>query len=686
MNAAAHRVFFKGKTISGFHFDRQGNLWLSTLNEGVFLVSHLESLWYENTSSIPGIPVTAIFQHQKKLYWGNDRGEIGTIENDSVRCMNMLPAIRPFGRGRVREFRVNPDQPDEIWAVTENGLLIFRNGILYGNFPSPSKTIEFHDGQVYVGNARNCLVEKAEVLRQAGEQILSDSRRKQLDRLAIIERHRAVWKKMRHILPQNRVYKIARDAGGMIWMACQTGVYSLQYDKIFYQVENHPDFGLSFQNLACLGNGSIAFGSNGRGIMLLDPSGKTRWFGAAQGLSSAYIRNLRPQGKDSLWICTDEGISLLKAGSDAAFSIDNWTKNNCTLISGDVWDVGISKDSLWLACAAGIQCIPSLSLLRVIKPSLPEIESVSVNGVLQMPQDQIPNAGLGDAICIRFRNPDYRSAGKILIQYRLLPDTHWKDLAGNTIRERALVAGVFRLELRLLNPKAEVLTAGNVLQIQAGSSFERFSERSRLDAKSLILLFIPVVLLLTAYFFYFFKPGFFKHPGLQTFTHGQLDEMHMLLVSRSDFQAGGGKLLLSLRKQLSECGDVFSPDQELDLCRSYFHILSFCDPGARFQLDIREGWTSPYGLNAHFILGFLLHHLKPFETGGKMHTLSIDSNPSGWRLVLSRQAVDAPEGESEEIEEFFPHSRDLPSSLILLPLKRLFPKLILHRKPPLPPV
>ena len=653
LNTGSHRVFFQGKTISGFHFDRQGNLWLTTLNEGVFLVSGLEALWYNKTSGIPEIPVTAIFHDQRQLYWGNDRGEAGTLFKDSVRHLSIPSVIQPFGRGRVREFQSRPGNPGEIWSVTENALLILRNGILVGVFPAPSKSIDFQNEMVCVGTARNCRLIDTEILSAMGEQILAECRKKKKDLTEILKKYRLIWKNIRYILPQNRVYKVRRDAGGMVWMACQTGLYSMQYDKILYHVENNPDFGLPFQNLAILGNGTIALGSIGRGVLLLDETGKTKWFGTSQGLSSSYIRNLRPQGKDSLWICTDDGVNLLKVkGPERDFVLQSWTKNNSTLIPGDVWDLAVCRDTLWLACASGIQCIPSLRLLHQINPALPEIELVTVNGKLQIQDNHSIRAARGELVCIRFRNPDYRTSGKAAFQYRLLPDSQWRDLSGSTILEKIRIAGVYSLQLRAINSQKEITQGGSLLQIYAGSNFERFSERTKFDMQSILLLFIPVLLLSTAYFVYFFRPRFFAESRGGPMASQLLSELHIALITRSDFHSEAGNCLLKLRKQLADCGSIFPLACEAELCRSYFSLLQLYDGQARFSLELSDE-EAQTRINTHSVFEWLLNQLRPAETEGKTHDCFLSLVPGGMKFLLIKRKTEFLAQEEEQIEKIF---------------------------------
>ena len=665
----AHMVFLKGKTLSGLQFDRQGNLWVSTLNNGVFLASDMESLRLNHRSGIPEIPVTALFRHRGKLFWGNDRGDVGIIQHMRSRMLKTITDKSPFGRGRVREFVQAPDKPEEVWAATENGLLAYGKDGLLAYFGSPSKCLAFSGNDAYLGNAKSCIRIKTPLLRIKGKYLLFGLKKENRSSIETNQLFRQMWNSFENLLPATRVYKVAADPPGTIWMATHSGLFSLNGASTTYYKEKHEELGLPFQSLALFGSEVQALGSNGRGLLLFE-NGKRTWITEKTGLYSSNIRNLRTQGNDSLWVCTTRGLNLIVRNSNnRRYMVEKWKLPQSAAADEDVFDVDFHNDTLWTACGKTIQCIPSPEILKEQPKYYPEAELLQVNGkqVPAEPDAKILHAEPGALIRIFLRYPDYRLPLRRNFQYRLFPDTNWKELAGNVLTEKIPEAGSFILQIR--NPVDDTGNASiNLLEIESGSLLQRFRQASGNMPQNLILFLLPPLLLLLSWFLYFRQLRKSNFPEDDDFFV-RLTTVYQSSMATTEYDPQASEKWLLLRGLLRNTGRTHTFKTEIEICRAYADFLQVCHPG--FQLSFEaEASLNQLSVKTHCILDFLLKQQAPFQNESARFICWIEKKEKNFPLSLVRDTGD----QHQEIAAMqLPLANDKVFSALLRRLRRLFP-------------
>ncbi len=665
----AHMVFLRGNTLSGLQFDRQGNLWVSTLNNGVFLASDLESLRLDHRSGIPEVPVTALFRHRDKLFWGNDRGDVGFIQHMQCSRLKTITDKSPFGRGRVREFVQAHDKPEEVWAATENGLLAYNKDGLLAYFGSPSKCLAFSGNDAYLGNARSCIRIKTSLLRIKGKNLLLGLKKENRSSYETRQLFRQMWSSFENLLPATRVYKVAADPSGTIWMATHSGLFSLKGSTTAYHKEKHEELGLPFQSLALFGPAVQALGSNGRGLLLFENDKKT-WITEKTGLYSSNIRNLRTQGNDSLWVCTTRGLNLIVRNSkNKRYMVEKWKLPQSTAAEEDVFDVDFKKDTLWAACGKTIQCIPSPEILKEQPKYYPEAELLQVNGkqITAEPDAKILQAEPGSMIRICLRYPNYRLPMNRNFQYRLFPDTNWRELAVNVLMEKIPEPGSFILQIR--NPADDAGNASiNFLEIESGSLLQRLRQASGNMPQNLILFLLPPLLLLLSWFLYFRQHRKSNFPEDDDFFV-RLTSVYQSGMAAAAYHPQASEKWLLLRGLLRNTGRTHTFETEIEICRAYADFLQVCHPG--FQLAFEaEASQNQLPVKTHCMLDFLLKQLAPLKNESARFVCRIEKKEKNFHLSLVHDSG----GQQQEIAAMqLPLANDAVFGLLIRRLMRLFP-------------
>ncbi len=681
-----HRVYLKGKTISGFLFDRQGNLWVSTLNEGVFLITDQDAIFYDKWDGIPEIPITSIACFQNKVFFGNDRGKLGNLENGKIKMLPMPAKVYPFGRGRIREFRQDPFLAGITWVVSENGLMLTDGNSILSYFPSATKTIEFLQDQLFMGNGYTCATIPYHLHRKTGKIILKEMQKINFDSLYTSSLFKITWDEVRHLLPETRVYKLQKDEGGTLWMATNSGLYSLQFGKVIFHKEENAELGYPFQNLCLLGDGTLALSSNGRGVLLLRPNGKTQWISRKDGLSSNYIRNLKSQGKDGIWVCTPSGLNLISVlDGDKRFQIRKWTSTNSALLSNDVFDISNNGDTLWLAIGARIQCIPAFFRKKNYSNPPPTIEKTILDGIIQAEGSNQLEAMEGASLKITLRNPDFRNLDKVSLQYRLLPDTNWKSITGNFISETFREQGEYSIEIRKVSDQIPEETLP-FFKVNISRKLAVLSALSDFSYTSRITIVLGICLLLMVLGGSIMASQKKLEPESNPDLWNKITEIQTDMLQNKLPSENTRELFLAFRKMAEETSAFPTLQEEISLSKKYIDFLKALNPDLFIQISISpELENENIRLTGHPITTFVLRRIDPSSLPEQPSFFRIQGNETKLYISFGQENFGQISYLDESLISIPVLKKASEFSAIILPLKRFFQPLPSHHKPLSPP-
>jgi hypothetical protein len=349
--------------------------------------------------------------------------------------------------------------------------------------------------------------------------------------------------------------------------------------------------------------------------------------------------------------------------------VEKWKLPQSTAADEDVFDVDFHNDTLWTACGKSIQCIPSPEVLKERPKYHPESELLQVNGkqVAAEPDAKMIHAEPGALIRIFLRYPDYRLPLHCNFQYRLFPDTNWKELAGNVLTEKIPEAGTFILQIR--NPADDAENASiNLLEIESGSLMQRFRQASGNMPQNLILFLLPPLLLLLSWFLYFRqqrKSNFSEDDDFLV----RLTSVYQSSMANAEYHPQAGEKWLLLRRLLRNTERTHTFETEIEICRAYADFLQVCHPGFQLSSEV-EASQNQFSVKTHCLLDFLLKQLAPFQNETARFVCRIEKKEKNFHLSLVRDAGD----QHQEIAAMqLPLANDTVFSALLRRLRRLFP-------------
>lgn len=183
-----------------------------------------------------------------------------------------------------------------------------------------------HDGKgtLYIGSERGLLIYKDGNL----EQIMPDKNT---------------------LSAANSVKGLAFDRQGILWMATQKGLYSLQLsDRQIQAWHDTPNGDSAFNNLTCIGS-TLYLGTMDQGILAFDI--QTKRFSPFISVGCNVISSLSSDGKDLLYVGTDgNGAHFISVSQKAIIrSMYHEANNNESLRSNSIYSLLVDRDGvIWV--------------------------------------------------------------------------------------------------------------------------------------------------------------------------------------------------------------------------------------------------------------------------------------------------------------------------------------------------
>lgn len=194
------------------------------------------------------------------------------------------------------------------------------------------------------------------------------------------------------------------------------------------------------------------YGSNyylatmGNGLVIWDGLEHFYPITTRDGLVSDNIERLHIDKKGNIYTCTYNGLSILTQKSDKDYQIDNYTTNN-GLPSNEVNEVTTIGDQIYVATSKGIAVISGLR--PVAKSHKPLIVQTTINGdAIELQFKTLSHKE--NNINIEFLTVDYSLEGKILYRYKI-NDQEWQTISSTQLSLVDLAPGKYHIDIQSMN-------------------------------------------------------------------------------------------------------------------------------------------------------------------------------------------------------------------------------------------
>ncbi len=296
----AAKAEFQAPEPRSIYADRQGNLWIGTMNRGLYKWSQGNVIHYDDEPRLSKAAIRAIYQDREGKIWvavysiGLCRLDPGN-KFDCYGTQDGLPASTLVA--------LYQDHEGNLWLGTEdNGVIRLRdsNFVIYDERMGLSNNFvlglhEGKDGSLWVG-ARPGLN------RIAGGKI------------TIIQLGPA--------LPENTVAVVEEAGRGDLWVGTEAGLKLLRGDRVLRTFTTQDGLAANAVHALLLDHaGRLWIGDRDGGLTLYEHETFTS-FTQKDGLSSVRVRNIFEDHEGSIWFSTEEGLTRYAGGKFTNFALE----------------------------------------------------------------------------------------------------------------------------------------------------------------------------------------------------------------------------------------------------------------------------------------------------------------------------------------------------------------------------
>jgi len=427
---ADQKRMLDGSVVSAIVNDDEGNLWISTVGDGVYFSSSPNTKIYTTNSGLAINQVSKLYDDASGSIWlGYRNGSYGVFENGKV---TNDPMVTPTN--------------EPVTQITQNP---------FGDYLVLSKTylthIDSFKNKKYLRILLNDLLIDSNWVTLASnrtykipEEAFYDAMTDDRNQLGILNPIL-----LQNITVPHRTLVLSKDENGNLFMGTDHGLF----------VENEGisiDLGKNIKGLHAYIN-DIVFdrqrkliyvATRGEGVIVIKGTSEVKRYTVNENLSSntCVAFDLDPSGQ--LWIGTSQGLDLI---SDVSFDTSAIRFGaHIGLRPTTVFDVVRRQDVVYMATNLGLMSYNLLSEPFVSKPITPNIVSVSVGGRLFTTRDS--NLVLKhdeNTVRFDFTTVMYKHMQQVDYQYTLegLQET-WHTTQDRGIQFENLKPGTYHFSLR----------------------------------------------------------------------------------------------------------------------------------------------------------------------------------------------------------------------------------------------
>lgn len=408
-----------GLTISSVFQDKEGGMWLTSLEKGLF---YLAPHAFTAITKLQGLTVN----RTKKII--NAKGNIIILGEDE----NILLRKR-----NEQSFKVITKKIVNI----PNDIVSSEAGELYA----------FKPVNQYVPNSNNIVLPGDQRIFEGKKHMFTYGARD-------ITKYTKQGKFVDKINLGNlsRVWSVFETYDGGILIGTLRGLYLYKNKKIIALKEGNPLFKYRINEIKQFNKNYIVVATIGGGILLFDERDiyKVKQYKQVDGLPSLMCNTVWKENDTTLWVGTNKGICLINNILDSNKSEFMTIDINDGLTSNEVNYLCKVNDDIWVATAGGISIINKFRYLKSLQQIPVYIKSVIINGKQSVSKLKDKINYKNNNVVISYLGINYQYANQLEYKYRLKnTESEWNYTTNRSVVYSSLPAGKYVFEVGVVMPK-----------------------------------------------------------------------------------------------------------------------------------------------------------------------------------------------------------------------------------------
>lgn len=423
-----YTLFLEGLSISNMDRTPRGELWVSTVEQGIFYCSDLELQTYDNRFGFSSDLVTAVtFKNEHTAFVGCKNGDIYEVDLELGQISFSLN--HPFGYHNHELFYHSENQA--LWsnaAYLKNGQWNFVKGKHYVS----QQWMDFRTSKL----EKLHLNARGELLGSNQNGIYSiDIQRDTI----IIDPHRYNM--------VERIFAVHTDQQQQLWVGNARGIFEFSDSSLVSPGIDHPAFHIRVEDIHEFPDGSLVFGTKGLGVIKWQRDNILQ-ISTDDGLTSNMIEDVHVDEKGILWVGTLNGLNKVSFYPDGQPHVRQFTMAN-GLPTNEIPKIRSQRGQLWLCTPKGLVKFHEQEEEMVSNP--PNIHTLLANGAYKS-METIQHLPYGqNNLEFQFLSINFQQHGQIPYRYRLTEDEAWKYTQTLTINYPKLSPDAYRFEVQSQN-------------------------------------------------------------------------------------------------------------------------------------------------------------------------------------------------------------------------------------------
>ncbi len=542
--------FLEGRSISDMIIDREGNLWASTLNDGIFLIRNRNIINYPTTAK------HKILDLKDSILFAGAANDLHSISDNKLHRLSIGYKIEQLISKQDVFISLAKDENDQIWLGSQKGLYFLKQNEAHLNFYNKINDILPYQGNLFVASYYSCLKLDSNQMKHHfcspegfnnADSILEVSKR--------IDEHTRVYDKL-SICFSNVV-------NDQFFMGDKEGVYKYSNDEDRFQqilpLKNLIKMKQSAeQNLWLLRKDS--------GLYFLNTTTKKlRQIELSHKVDNVLYNSLDIDEQGNPWLGSNKGIFKIEA-LDSAYEVRHYDQKS-GLLTNEINDLKIISQDIWLATSKGISYLPQLSLNDSIPPLL-FIDSIVAGGSPVSRHEAFTLYDDKNTIAIHYTGISYKDLGELDFKFTLKGKT---SIKAYTNKRFLLLTDLAPSDYTLIISALDAY--GNESEIKSIPFFVVLSWWK--NWKVWLIILLGIMLCTTITIRLFFKKSFKEMYELLKGKIPFLDEPKFITV-KSATSGGIEKIPLNKLKYIEAAGDymeILLSDKKI-LVRTTLKLLS----------------------------------------------------------------------------------------------------------------
>ncbi len=423
-----------GETVSGILKDTEGNYWFTTVGNGIHVTSDPKAVSWGKEEGVGGLYSIA-FDSAGHLWASGELESLYQFSNGHPQPIHLGPNKRIFNERRMLRVEVTP--AGQIIAIGDGDIFISEGNSFQGYNSNSTKDLAIHpNGVIFIANNHGVLELSDHILdfcrSKWGEPPYSWNKFPEFEDSFVL---------------RGRATALEFDAEGTLYIGNKSGFFIGRKDVAgSWIVEKDSlldESGIRDLEFDPAGNlwGVVA----GKGVFCKYPDSLV-WLNKGNDRIGTMAQRLHIESEEEIWVATQIGLAYLRWNGDQW--IWRLIGEREGLISAEVRDMNLFRDTVWVATAGGLTAIPKQNLLRAQLPPKIHLTSIYVQGE-KVPLAQ--NLELNYSrrrFATQFEAISFGTGGQINYRYRMGGmDSLFTYTRGTEVSFNALPPGNYEFEV-----------------------------------------------------------------------------------------------------------------------------------------------------------------------------------------------------------------------------------------------